>query len=78
MTTVFCPTRYNAQFATLHYTGEFGWQLTAWEAGRAKGHKWFETAMEAALQAAQLGLILASAAMRQAFEEDVILAAQSR
>lgn len=72
--TLFCPTRYNANFATLEYVDvEWGYKLVIWVCGKAQGHAWYATIYEAVLQIVSQGWQWASEAMKTIFEQDVLM-----
>lgn len=74
MASVFCPPRYTGTFITVHFISpEWGWQVTLWECGRARGHKWYERIFDAALDIASSGYIWAGDEMKNLFEQDVVL-----
>lgn len=77
MTTVYAPSRYTGEFATIHFCTTRGWQVTQWQFGAAIGHTPHSEAKNAITEATGTGFMLASEAVCQVFEQDVILAAQS-
>lgn len=74
MTAVFCPERYTGEFVTLHFQEGRGWQVTLWSLGKAWRYTVHDSIIAATLEIVAAGAVWANEAMRQMFEEDVILA----
>lgn len=73
-TAVFCPQKYNGEFATIHYQENRGWQVTLWQFGQAIRYSCYDIISPAMLEILQAGFIWANQKMQSIFENDVLLA----
>lgn len=75
-TALFCPPKYNGEFATLHWHDTRGWQVTLWVFGQPTRYTPHSLMSTAVMEIFKAGFVWANARMQTMFEQDVIIAGE--